>query len=202
MENIRNVVTLRGNIISPPVFSHENHNRQFYTFPLRVERLSGNEDTINVVADRQLMQQVDPNGGSCVTITGELRSFNNRSGHGSRLVITVYAFSMEEDFGEHINEVTVTGAICKPPVFRTTPLGRDICDVMLAVNRRYRRTDYLPVIVWGRTAREIAELPVGTEIKVDGRIQSRKYIKIKDGISCERTAFEISAIEVSVADSY
>jgi len=155
-----------------------------------------------VVADRQLMQQVDPNGGSCVTVMGELRSFNNRSGQGSRLVITVYAFSIEEDFGDHINEVTVTGAICKPPVFRTTPLGRDICDVMLAVNRRYRRTDYLPVIVWGRKAREVADYPVGTELRVDGRIQSRKYIKIKDGISCERTAFEISAIEVSAADSF
>lgn len=201
MENIRNTVTLRGNIISPPVFSHENHNRRFYAFPLKVQRLSGNEDTINVIADRQLLEQVDPNGGSCVTVTGELRSFNNRNGQGSRLVITVYAFSVEEDYGEHMNEVSVTGIICKPPVFRTTPLGRDICDVMLAVNRRYRRADYLPIIVWGRTAREVADLSVGTQIKVDGRIQSRKYIKVKDGISCERTAYEISAIEVEVEDN-
>lgn len=200
MENYRNSVTLRGTVDSPPVFSHENHDRIFYTFPLRVQRLSGNEDVINIVADRKLLENVDPNGGTCVTVIGELRSFNNRSGQGSRLVITVYAFELEEDFGEHINEVSVTGAVCKPPVFRTTPLGRDICDIMLAVNRRYRRTDYLPIIVWGRSAREIADLPVGTELKIDGRIQSRSYIKVNDGISCERTAFEVSAVDVEIVD--
>ena len=200
MENYRNSVLLRGCIVSPPKFSHENHDRMFYTFPLRVRRLSGNEDIINVVADRKLLESVDPNGGTCITVSGELRSFNNRSGNGSRLVITVYAFELEEDEGEHINEVRVTGAVCKPPVFRTTPLGRDICDVMLAVNRKYRRTDYLPVIVWGRSAREVADLPVGTELRINGRIQSRSYIKVKDGISSERTAFEVSAVDVEVVD--
>lgn len=194
----RNQVLLRGTVDSPPRFSHENHDRRFGIFPLRIQRLSGNEDVVNVVADYALLETVDPNGGDSLCVSGELRSFNNRSGYGSKLVINVYAEELETEDGFDINQVSIIGCICKPPVFRTTPLGRDICDLMLAVNRRYRRTDYLPVIAWGRTAREMAELPVGTRLHVLGRIQSRKYIKVIENQSVERIAYEISAITVDV----
>lgn len=196
----RNQVLLRGTVDSPPRFSHENHDRRFCTFPLRVQRLSGNEDIVNVVADYELLEAVDPNGGDSLCVAGELRSFNNRSGCGSKLIISIYAQQLTVEEGEDINQVSVVGTICKEPVFRTTPLGRDICDLMLAVNRRYRRTDYLPVIAWGRTAREMSALSVGTQLHVQGRIQSRKYIKVMGDESQERTAYEISAITVDIAE--
>lgn len=193
-----NKVYLRGYVSSAPVFSHENHNRRFYIFPITVPRLSGAEDIINIVADEEVLDAAQLNDGQTLAVTGELRSYNNKRGIGSRLVITVLAQEVEFSDGEPENIVQLTGALCKEPVYRRTPLGRDITDLMLAVSRRYNRTDYLPVIAWGSQAAEVSELAVGTRISITGRIQSRGYIKVINGENVERTAFEISAVNIEV----
>ena len=127
-----------------------------------------------------------------IRVTGEVRSFNNRSGEGNRLIITVFARNISlSDEPDH-NHVTLTGTLCKKPTLRATPMGREICDMMLAVNRRYGRSDYLPCIAWGLRARECAHWDVGTRVAVEGRLQSRNYIKTVDGVPVEKTAFEVS----------
>ena len=131
-----------------------------------------------------------------VEIEGEVRSFNNKSGHGSRLVITLYARSVAPGEGEHANDLVLAGVLCKPPVLRRTPLGRDICDLMLAVNRRYGRADYLPCIAWGALAQRCAGLEVGDGVRIEGRLQSRGYTKVENGISQERTAYEVSVMKL------
>ena len=130
--------------------------------------------------------------GEELSVEGEVRSFNNRSGVGSRLVISVYARQMHREPGEEENRLRLTGTLCKVPVYRRTPLGRDICDLMLAVNRRYGRTDYLPCIAWGSLARRCAELAPGNRVELEGRLQSRVYTKRLGETSEERTAFEVS----------
>ena len=127
-------------------------------------------------------------------MTGQIRSYNNREPEGRRLVISVLAETMTLCSSAHDNRAELLGTICRAPVYRRTPLGREICDVMLAVNRPYRRADYLPCILWGRTAQEAAELPVGTQLALTGRLQSREYIKMLGTTAERRTAYEISAI--------
>ena len=139
----RNEVLLEGIALEAPALSHENHGTRFYRFPLQVPRLSGTPDTLPVLVPEALLTAVrleDP-----LRVRGQLRSFNNRSGVGNRLVLTVYAQAMEPGSGEPCNRILLSGALCKPPIFRRTPLGRSICDLMLAVSRRYGRADYLPV---------------------------------------------------------
>ena len=130
-------------------------------------------------------------------VRGQLRSFNNRSGVGNRLVLTVYAQAMEPGSGEPCNRILLSGALCKPPIFRRTPLGRSICDLMLAVSRRYGRADYLPVIAWGQLAVQAARLQVGDTLSLEGRVQSRTYRKVlEDGTAQERVAYEVSAMHL------
>ena len=130
-------------------------------------------------------------------MTGQIRSYNNREPEGRRLVISVLAETMTLCSAAHDNRAELLGTICRAPVYRRTPLGREICDVMLAVNRPYRRADYLPCILWGRTAQEAAELPVGTQLALTGRLQSREYIKMLGTTAERRTAYEISAISAA-----
>ena len=198
MDELRiiNRVELRGTVAEKPVFSHENRGEHFLTFPLEIQRLSGAVDRINIVAREELLEELEVAAATKLHVLGELRSFNNKSGEGSRLVITVFARELCFDDGEDINAVQLTGAICKPPNLRTTPMGREICDLMLAVNRRYGRSDYLPCIAWGLRAKEASEWPVGRNIRLGGRIQSRNYIKNLDGVPVEKTAFEVSIIDV------
>ena len=127
-------------------------------------------------------------------VRGEIRSFNNHSGQGRRLVITVYARSITLWDGAPENSVTITGAVCREPVYRHTPLGREITDLMLAVSRKYRRRDYIPCILWGSVARMGAQCPVGTELCIQGRLQSRSYVKQTSDGPEERIAYEVSAI--------
>lgn len=196
MEDFCNSVVLRGSIAGIPEFSHNGRTEEFFTFPLEITRLSGAVDTINIIAEKQLLQATEIDDGDCVEIIGELRSYNNKSGSGSRLVITVLAKSINISRGEDMNSVTLCGVLCKKPNLRRTPMGRQICDMMIAVNRKYGRSDYLPCIAWGQTAQNTAELDVGDRIKIEGRIQSRKYIKNDNGTPVERTAFEVSAVSV------
>lgn len=193
-----NMVLLRGELMELPAFSHENHGKQFDRFTLEIQRLSGARDKVHVIAEHGLLMDLDPTAGDMIEVEGQMRSYNNRSGEGRRLVITVYAVRVEITGGEPENQVCLKGRICREPVYRRTPLGREICDVMLAVERKYGRTDYLPCILWGSLARMAADCPKGTVLWLRGRIQSRTYLKQLEDGSEERTAFEISAITADV----
>ena len=179
-----------------PVFSHENHTRRFDKFSLRVERLSGQNDMPVIVASEALLRVCPVDEGQSLRIVGQLRSFNNKSGQGNRLVITVFAQSIEPGDGSYFNRILLSGALCKKPVLRRTPLGRSICDVILAVNRHYGRADYLPCIAWGQTAVQIAGMDVGERLALEGRVQSRTYTKLLESGSEERTAFEVSIMQL------
>ena len=200
MEHIINSITIRGQLLSLPEFSHENHGRRFFRFTLEVPRLSGAVDLLPVVAAETLIQQIDPCGGEMLTVTGQVRSHNQRSDGIRHLMIFVFASSIIAEDGEPINEVMVEGPLCKEPTFRRTPLGREICDAMLAVPRAFRRADYLPCILWGRTAQEVAACHTRDCIRVTGRLQSRIYTKLTEDGPQERTAYEISALSAEILD--
>lgn len=196
MDEARNTLSLRGTAVSEPVYSHENHGQEFYRFLLSVRRLSGQEDILPVVATLSQLTPLLPLTGQDLMVEGQLRSFNNRSGSGSRLVITVFPRILLPTQEEHFNSIRLTGVLCKPPILRRTPLGRCICDMMLAVNRRYGRADYLPCIAWGQIAMLTGSMEVGSTLSLEGRVQSRQYTKIIDGNACERTAYEVSIMHL------
>lgn len=197
MDTGQNVVELWGVAEETPVFSHENHGQRFDKFSLRVDRLSGQADRPVIVAAEPLLRAVPITAGAPVRLSGQLRSFNNRSGQGSRLIITVLAQTLEPGDGSHFNRILLSGAICKQPTLRRTPLGRSICDIILAVNRRYGRADYLPCIAWGQVAARVAQMSVGDRLTFEGRVQSRTYTKQLDTGSEERTAFEVSIMQLT-----
>lgn len=197
-ENIsRNTARLCGVIAAAPAFSHSGRGECFYTFPLEVARLSGATDKINIIVRDELMESIQLCEAEKICVVGELRSFNNKSGEGAKLVITVFAKELYLCDDDDLNEVRLIGTLCKKPNLRMTPMGRDICDLMLAVNRRYGRSDYLPCITWGLKAREAAEWDTGTMVTLEGRIQSRNYIKIVGGDPVEKTAFEVSVTDIA-----
>jgi len=198
MDNIINQVTLSGRVSAAPALSHVTHRENFYLFVLEIRRLSGVDDYIKIICPETLLRDLQL--GDDVTIHGALRTYNNKSGIGSRLVITVLAQEITLGSDEPINHVVLCGTLCKMPVYRKTPLGREICDMLLAVNRRYGRADYLPCIVWGPQAREFSGAIVGTRLHIEGRIQSRVYNKVEDGIAVEKTAYEVSVAKVRTAD--
>ena len=191
-----NRALLRGTAAGSPVFSHENHGVVYDLFPLSVQRLSGAADRLNVVLPRSLLTACPVSEGRPLEVRGEVRSFNNRSGRGSRLVITVLARELASTAEEPVNHLELAGTLCKPPILRRTPLGREICDLMLAVNRKYGRADYLPCISWGALARCCGELEVGDGVRLEGRLQSRAYTKLENGESRQRTAFEVSVMRL------
>ena len=191
-----NRIVLHGRVESVPVVSHMNHGEEFSIFPLCASRLSGAEDRLNVVVSDTLLKECPLKAGDEITVYGEVRSFNNKSGVGSRLVITVFARELRREQAEDENALELAGTLCKAPVYRRTPLGRDICDMMMAVNRRYGRTDYLPCIAWGTLARKCRDLNVGDALEIAGRLQSRVYTKRVGDEEQRRTAFEISVMSV------
>lgn len=198
MENSNNHVSLRGILMAKPEISHRGRYEQYYIFPLGIERLSGAVDVINIIARQSLIESMEITEDAFIAVSGELRSFNNKSGTGNRLVITVFAREMSFSSGEFENVVNLSGTLCKPPNHRETPMGREICDIMLAVNRRYGRSDYLPCIAWGQIAGTVAELGIGDQLTLTGRIQSRNYIKVDGDVSTEKTAFEVSVVDISL----
>lgn len=177
-----------------PKFSHENHGRRFFRFYLEVPRLSGATDTLPIIAEESLLRDIDPCGGEMITVTGQIRSHNCRTETTRRLMVFVFASSVCAEDGIPMNDCVLEGPICKSPTYRRTPLGREICDVMLAVPRAFRRADYLPCILWGRTAQDISTCQVRDKIRICGRLQSRIYTKLTDEGPIERTAYEISAL--------
>ena len=194
-----NSVTLRGCVSQAPRLSHRSRGEEFYQFAMEVSRLSGAVDTIQVLARDKLLDALEVGGGK-LRVTGELRSFNNRSGTGPKLVITVFARTLAFEDGPDENAIALRGTLCKAPNYRVTPMGREICDLMLAVNRRYGRSDYLPCIAWGLTARETASWNVGTAVGLNGRVQSRVYTKAVDGEPVEKVAYEVSVIRAFAED--
>ena len=200
MENTFNSIILCGELMGIPTFSHENHSKNFYRFSLEVQRLSGTTDLLEILAPENLIQNLDVFGGGLLLVTGQIRSFNSNQEHGRKLIITVFADSVITCDHDPKNEAVLTGCLCKQPVYRKTPLGREICDIMLAVNRPYRRTDYIPCILWGRTAQIVADKPVGTKIQLWGRLQSRQYIKVVGDGSEQRTTYEVSVVKANIEE--
>ncbi len=190
-----NKIVLRGQAAGAPVPSHRNHGVDYYVVPLRVPRLSGVDDVLNIVTADPDPSLWAPEQWVCVQ--GEVRSYNNRSGQGSKLVITVLSRSAQrETLEEGENRLSLSGVLCRKPVARRTPLGREICDLLLAVNRPYGRADYLPCIAWGSLAAHCGGLDVGDRLRLEGRLQSRRYHKLIDGEQVERTAFEVSVMNL------
>ncbi len=202
MEQNFNRVILCGTAVGEPYLSHINHAESFYKFPLEVPRLSGQCDRLSVVASGALLEQTPINLGDTVRLIGQLRSFNNKSGQGRRLVISVFARQMTVGEGEPENCIQLSGVICKQPILRRTPLGRDICDIILAVNRRYGRADYLPCIAWGAVAQQTADMGVGRRLTVEGRVQSRTYTKVIPGGTEERVAYEVSIMRPAEIEEF
>lgn len=194
MTATQNEVILEGLVLDTPEWSHKNHGTHFYRFFLQVPRLSGTPDVLPILLTEPFLSLAIP--GSLVRVQGQLRSFNNRSGIGNKLILTVYAQELSTGDNCPCNQITLIGSLCKPPIFRRTPLGRSICDLMLAVPRRYGRADYLPVIAWGQLAIRASELQVGDSIKLEGRIQSRVYHKMTENGSEARTAYEVSMMHL------
>ena len=194
-----NYLVLIGNIVSDKTFSHEIYGESFYLFNLEVPRLSGNADIIPITISERLIANFDLNLGRKVVIEGQFRSYNSYENERNRLVLTVFAkdiMEYDEDQEEEkkvSNEVVLNGYICKKPIYRQTPFGREIADILLAVNRAYNKSDYIPCIAWGRNARFCENMEVGTEVKIVGRVQSRIYEKkFEDGRVEQRVAYEVS----------
>lgn len=200
MDETRNQVQLRGTAVDEPVLSHENHGQRFFRFSFAVRRLSGQADLLHVIATEELLMPLLPLTGQRLSIEGQLRSFNNKGGTGSRLVISVFARTICPTEEDDLNAIQLWGVLCKPPVLRRTPLGRCISDMMLAVNRRYGRADYLPCIAWGQVAMLTGRMDVGSPLRLEGRVQSRVYTKVLDGIPQERTAYEVSVMHLVSPD--
>ena len=190
----RNQITLRGSLVSLPEFSHENHGKRFFRFFLEVPRLSGAIDTLPVITEETILNAVDLSGGEMLTVTGQVRSHNLRDNGKRHLSVFVFASSILAEDGEPINTVELDAVVCREPTYRRTPLGREICDVMLSVPRPFHRADYLPCILWGKVAAEASRCAVGDPLVLNGRLQSRIYTKLTEDGPQERTAYEISAL--------
>lgn len=204
-----NHLVLMGKITSEKKFSHEIYGETFYIFNLEVARLSAASDIIPITVSERLLTNIDIEVGKMILVEGQFRSYNNYEGEKNKLILTVFAKEIveksdeEEIVGKDIisNEVTLTGYICKKPIYRQTPFGREIADVLLAVNRAYNKSDYIPCIAWGRNARFCQNLDVGSEVKIVGRVQSRTYEKkFEDGSAETRVAYEVSVASLEVID--
>ena len=194
-----NSVTISGMVTSNPVYSHEIYGEKFYEVTLSVKRLSGMDDYLPISVSEHLLSDVFQEG-QMVTVSGQFRSYNKTVGDKSKLMLTVFVRDVLP-FDESINPNTLelTGYICKTPIYRTTPFNREICDVLIAVNRQYNKSDYIPCIVWGRNARFAGSLAVGEHINVVGRVQSRNYQKkLADETVVTRTAYEVSVSKITV----
>ena len=192
-----NYIMLVGKITSEKKFSHEIYGESFFNFDLEIPRLSGISDIIPITISERLIANFDLSLGKQVVIEGQFRSYNTYEDSKSRLILTVFVKEIrEKGEDEEIkvpNEVQLVGHICRKPIYRKTPFGREIADILVAVNRAYNKSDYIPCIAWGRNARFCENMEVGTEVKIVGRVQSRTYEKkFEDGRTEQRVAYEVS----------
>lgn len=198
---LNNRVFLTGKVADDPVFSHELYGEGFYCFKLEVPRLSEQTDVIPVTVSERLFD--DLKAGDTVAITGQFRSYNKLVEGKSKLMLTVFARDLTREIpaGVNPNTVELIGYICKPPVYRTTPFNREICDLLVAVNRAYDKADYIPCIAWGRNARFVRMIDVGQRVRLSGRIQSRVYNKrLPDDTVEERVAYELSVSRITTEE--
>ena len=207
-----NYLTLVGKVTGEKKFSHEIYGEKFYTFNLSIPRLSGNADIIPITISERLITDEMLTEGNKLLIKGQFRSYNSYENERNKLILTVFAKDVEEikeaeeqeesdivKKDETTNEVVLIGFVCKKPIYRQTPFGREIADILLAVNRAYNKSDYIPSIAWGRNARFCQNLEVGTEVKIVGRIQSRNYEKkYEDGTVVKKVAYEVSVGSLEV----
>ena len=201
-----NHLVLVGKIVSEQKYSHEIYGEKFYSFNLEVVRLSSTTDIIPITVSERLVTDFELEIGKEVEVEGQFRSYNNYENEKNRLILTVFAKEIKEKQenpeGEKegvTNEVTLIGYVCKKPIYRQTPFGREIADILLAVNRAYNKSDYIPCIAWGRNARFCQKIEVGTEVKIVGRVQSRTYEKkYEDGTVETRVAYEVSIASMEV----
>ena len=197
-----NVAELCGVVLSDLEFSHKTYGEIFYTFVLGIERRSGYIDEINIMISERLIFDHTPRIKDFVEINGQVRTYNEVVGSRNKLNVVVFAKEIffSENFGYNENYICLEGFLCKPPLRRTSPMGREICDLMLAVNRMYNKSDYIPCIAWGRNAAYAESLGVGTKLMIEGRIQSREYKKkMEDGSAQMRKAFEVSVVKLEEA---
>lgn len=197
-----NTITVIGKIISEYTFSHEVYGEGFYLFNLETSRLSKTADILPITISERLIDKNNLKVGSLINITGQIRSYNNFSDKKNKLVLTVFTKDIEfidELPNKNPNSVILNGFLCKAPVYRTTPFGREISDILLAVNRSYNKSDYIPCIAWGRNARFAENLSVGNNIKIWGRMQSRTYQKkYETGEIIDKTAYEVSVSKMEI----
>lgn len=192
-----------GEIVSEAEFSHEVYGEGFYEFSVRVMRLSGQADILPVTISERLIEGNNLSVGSTISAIGQFRSYNKIENGKSRLMLTVFVREIvDATVQKNPNSIVLSGYICKPPVYRTTPFNREIADLLVAVNRAYNKSDYIPCIAWGRNARFVKNLAVGDKVALSGRIQSREYQKrISDEESVTLTAYEVSVSKLAVYDN-
>ena len=201
-----NQVSIMGKIDTGFTFSHQVFGEGFYTMELIVRRLSDSEDRIPVMVSERLIDVTQDYTGEYIEIHGQFRSYNRHEEKHNRLVLSVFArevrFVEEDEENTPVNQIFMDGFICKPPVYRKTPLGREIADILLAVNRPYGKSDYIPCICWGRNARFASGFTVGSHIQIVGRVQSREYVKRIDEENVEhRVAYEVSVSKVDLLEN-
>lgn len=200
-----NVVTIVGKVVGEKEFSHEIYGEGFYTYNIEIPRLSDAVDQLPLTVSERLLVGLDLKDGDMIRIEGQLRSYNKFIDGSNRLVLTIFArdiipFEGEEEL-KNPNEIFLEGYICKTPVYRETPFGREITDLLIAVNRLYNKSDYIPTIAWGRNARFSSKLNVGDRIRIWGRIQSRQYQKkLSDGNVLNKIAYEVSISKMEKVD--
>ncbi len=195
-----NKVFLMGEVESEPTYSHELYGEGFYEFYISVPRLSGQTDVLPVTVSERLMTETELKKGNKIALSGQFRSYNKLENEHSKLMLTIFVrdFLPYDEDEPNPNTAELNGYICKPPVYRTTPFNREICDVLLAVNRGYNKSDYIPCIAWGRNARFVKNIGVGQNIIISGRIQSRNYNKkLADDTIEVRTAYELSVGKIT-----
>ena len=196
-----NKVVVFGEVFSNPVYSHEVFGESFFEFLIKINRLSSSCDVIPVTISERLMENVDLSIGKHISISGQFRSYNKMEDNKSKLMLTIFVREfLENSKNIEPNYIEITGFLCKEPIYRTTPFNREICDLLLAVNRSYNKSDYIPCIAWGRNARFIKNCKVGEKIKVVGRIQSREYQKKLENSDeyITKVAYEVSLSRVIV----
>ena len=197
-----NRVVLTGRVVSELEFSHKTYGECFYSFKMGIHRRSGYEDVVPVMVSERLIWNMDIQPGCEISAMGQIRTYNQQAEGRNRLIIVVFARELEWADGEApVNKVMLEGFVCKKPVRRTSPLGRELCDIMLAVNRLYNKSDYIPCIAWGRNAVYGGGMEVGMKLYLEGRLQSRQYRKYDDeGNPDIRTAYEVSVVRLEECD--
>ena len=203
LEKQNNKVYIKGEIVTEAKFSHEIYGEGFYEMEVMVKRLSGQSDMLPVTISERLIEENSLSIGSEISAIGQFRSYNKQVDGKSKLMLTVFVRELlSDDLYKNPNNIVLCGYICKPPVYRTTPFNREIADILIAVNRAYNKSDYIPCIAWGRNARFVKNLSVGEKVALSGRIQSREYQKrISDNETRLMTAYEVSVSKLAAFDN-